>query len=596
MVCDIWAKPLRPPEKWFKNDDISLVTDVDKVVRVKNKEGRGRPKHILYRDRIKLLGPILLRIGVSRAELFQIDAEAEDIKRCRKHWKERIPPPSFGIAENPARAVQRYLDPPTPNLRFALSHGAGYVFEHLEENPIYGVEEMQGVIVHFNGPGYFSCLIESDEPYPSISTHRLFFYSRGYGLLPLFPVDLPYDEYVVSEGVATKVTRFVVGKLEPHAVAPMPSEFSEMARKIVDKPGMVAPSDLSFYRASKRFLKRFKARFPVAVPKSLLFAHPVSILETYVRARNLIRGASEAAMALGSSTSNDLALLQSFMVQLQEAPWNSTLYYKWLGLEVASVLNPFQIGTRMVVGNGPFPCYSPLLDGSDPVTGGVSSFRHTSLKKKKNLMFNKEKKKIGGTINDIRQLTMRELQLICKALGLTSTEISSVDRWDMTFLITKVASSYVGPKVLGGRLLKYYRPEETAAHHTVTKAKDEDLQVQRLIEKQEFYIRFRQDVNASHYNLCERLAGSTKRRKIEPLDSDRCETIDDFDRYRRKRDLEKVADVWRMERMRDVKSYLAPLLYTMDGTAIVGEWRESFEDEEEVVEETVEESVEEFTE
>ena len=574
-------RPVPAPRQWLKDDDIAMnITEVP--VRPKNKPGRGRVREVLYSDRVILLGPILKRIGLTRAEVFQTDAEAEDIRKCSRSWRERMPPPSFGQEENPERAVQRFLSPPKPKLKFALSHGAGYIFEHLEKNPIYGVEEMQGVIVDFKNGKYFSCEIGEGEPYPSISTHGLFFYSRGFGLAPLFPVETPYDEYIVHEQVATKVTRFMVGKLEPHSLAPMPVEFRKWTEKIREKPGLVLPYELSFLRASKQFYRRLKLLYGIEIPSTLLCAKPIALLEAYIRAKQLICGTRDAVLSFGSEVGeDDLEVLQSFMIEYQKAPWHSTMYYKWLAMDVASVINPFEIGTRMSIGDGLFPCYSPLLnDSSDPVVGGLTSFSHMSLKKKKSKLYNKEKQKIWGTKNDIRALKINQLKAICALLGCTSTEIGTLARWDMAHLIIKVASSHIGPKVLSGKLLRYVRDEEKTAHHNTTKAKEEDLTVQRLIESQEYYIQFRRDASIAYQNLRYHLTGSDKRQKIEEV-NDRCDTFQDFDRLCRKRDVERAIEGWRKERAKDPRTMSAMISYGIDGFASVGAYREIVEEEEE---------------
>lgn len=130
--------------------------------------------------------------------------------------------------------------------------------------------------------------------------------------------------------------------------------------------------------------------------------------------------------------------------------------------------------------------------GVDEDEGDVLEQKKCCAKQKKPpLAKNKKNAPITGHKNDLRHLPVKKLDRLLRACGIPANYLCKPTRWEKTWMISKIASSKKGPKVLGGSLLKYRRADQCVQKTTTMKVKNEEAEVLTELEKLEYFKLFR---------------------------------------------------------------------------------------------------------
>ncbi len=539
----------------------------------KNEPGRGPDKIPLKQRRLHKYAGILLAIGLLDSEVHGTTSSASDKNDdIFRPWHEKIPSNLCfgGASENRTAIAQAFLSESDKELALG-THEFGiqqrkkvYLFEHIEKNPIaYGVQGMKGVMVRF-GPskknGFFNVVLGEGENSPSVydvNDCPDFYFSKGFGLLPLFECPLDegeYEDYYVLDGVAYPVKcAFICGQLEPSAVAPTVAEAKKLKEQIVSRPEFVSPAELCMCRATMDFYNKMQASCEAMKwkmdPRLYNFS-AVTVLESLSLLAKLYRFSDESDLAMFGKTQVRVAEIQALRFiaeELQQSPWHKTEYFRCFFREVGASRNFFPNGANMRVYGHEYPFLVSYLPGEMTgagaencdswlvgVTGGVQKFEQVSSKKKNDKLETGEKVAISGNADrDLRVIEIEEFRQYVSMAGVTPYYYEEASRWDLSWMLEMICGSHIGPFIYGAEFAeRYARSEHAQIKRTATQARQSDIARIRKAEKLPFFQAFRGRAAFSLSLLLEKLgfvAQGKKRQRVYGQEEDEEEESADID-------------------------------------------------------------------
>lgn len=545
------------------NCEVQVANDHLIVQEHENEPGRGAPRHILEPRRILLYAELLQKCsGMKLTDIYGMGSVDTINLGDIRTWKERIPTDVLigGIEENRKRIINEFISDQADHwLRksravFKYDPDVSFMLcEHLELEPLaYGITGQTGTLLRFtrdvrpSSERFFTVQLNENEPSPcvyDIAPEMLYYHSNNFGMCPMIPQERKSNYYLIvqgtennffdedspdgelCDGVIYPIKEFYAfGQLEPSRLSPTQEEYHKMAQifQKEDKSCFYSPGDLCFYRSSLIFEQKIRNIFGPLLRFDLVY-----LLEAYgtlcrmhewshaldVRSHGYVGKPSE--VPYNPRRAKITRALKFVIQELEMSPRNLTFLFQHLFREYGTAKSPFPDGAIMrVFGFGStrpgLMSFLPTLHekyrkqrtSQDMEKLLLLEFRARSSKKKRSHWNNEKKKTIEKSEADIRRVPVPELDEIIHQLGVAYKTIHQVfgkRRWDKTWYITTVASSSKGKTVLGGSIAKYARDERKTKPHSSLHAKLELVRVQHLIEKQDFFKKFR-ELAASSWN------------------------------------------------------------------------------------------------
>jgi len=349
-----------------------------------NEPGRGPPKDVLIKRRVRQLGWLLQFLGLTVYEIFQVDPLLYDklIGDEYKTWQERIPPGVLvgGDEENRQRIIENFLHVVSSfkgsNGKLAYDPSKNIVLlEHMEKHPVARtVQGQRGTLIKFIRDGveaydpgvqikqsedkwYYPFHLPPDEPSPVMFDLPVmrYFYVKDVGLSPVFHVPKTEFHYylLVNKFIYPIKDTLAIAQLEPSGLAPNPSECTRIQDELKMKFPVTSPSDIAYYRGSKEYMERMDG----VLDPNLIGEDIILIMEAYKIITRLMMCGLEATRALlgeheldfNMDETRTLRALTYIIREVQLAPWNLSMFYKNLCQEYGTPKTPFPDGTRMRV-------------------------------------------------------------------------------------------------------------------------------------------------------------------------------------------------------------------------------------------------------
>jgi hypothetical protein len=494
-----------------------------------NEPGRGPPGYILTPRRQKDFAEILRYFVLLRYwEIFESqDMPHEMSDEAYRTWQERVPSEVLndGIEED-TREVAADFFAPLPHavikpgkFKYHPDHPV-LLCEHMESNPLaYGVRSQPYTFVRFTREKnlapftrFYDVPLQPDEPSPVMfdaNGGMPYLYSKGFGLCAVIlnnqqerkqqqeEKEPAYHDYVVTNtGFIYPVDDvYSLGQLEPARVAKTPNECTVSSAK----SGNVSIVELAYLRGTMDYKSR------VSLPLKLMNEPIGLVMDAYGILMQMIYWSHEATLAIRgteeplpmqSAKNTQRKALGFIMNEIQNAPWNRTIYYKFLFSEYGNPQSPFPDETYMKVfgeGRGYSVSFLPVLYKQNAREDFMIPLRKVSSKKKRNHKNNKEKDALQGTDKDIRKVSVDDMTEILVDCGIPAEVVEKYipGRWDKAWNISKIASSHRGETILDGKIAKYARDNQKANGHNSDHAKKELIFVRKKIEQEDFIKHFR---------------------------------------------------------------------------------------------------------
>lgn len=530
----------------------------------KNAPGRGPPKPVLLARRLQRFGNMLAALGLTYGELTELEDVAPDMmKTSYRSWQERIPSKIL-LGEECAKIMRdgtqkKQLKKKRIIRKDTANHAI--LVEHAEEFPLaVGMNGMNVALLSFCRASTWKCpslfyqvRLEPGEPSPLVvdpppemSVEAI--YIEGLGLTPIVQdVSCNRDYYFVTgEGEMIECAGlYLASQLEPFERFPEPGEFRQIERLIHTNPDKIPPSRSCMYKACKEFMGRVDDSF-----RGLFYQSPLRISEAANILHRMLRCQIEALESLGDSasaldTARLIKVLSFVLRETQLSPWNRSLCFYWLFRKARNAQSPFPENTTMrVMGCGDLSGRCVLVSylprkyyEKDEYAGelDINVGKKISAKKKKGdvikeIITQERKRDADAIFKDIRLLDSSQLREILSAIGIP--ENIKIERWDMTWIIEKVASSAIGMKMFNGVLLPYARKEQGAHKSTSLRMKEDDDKVRRHLENQAPMKAFR-GLSLATWNRFRKLletepTSTPKLKRVKAMIEETNETLDEL--------------------------------------------------------------------